>query len=135
MKKLGDGSMYGKPPMFSNSPSNVIRTIGSPFLSINRLLHNSTIFPYTTLFRSPPCLEQAVCQTIVIGEQAGIFVPERNDDCRSEEHTSELQSRRDLVCRLLLEKKKIEMIQRDSANILDVMLVSINATTASISTC
>src|SRR2546429_3477478 len=57
----------------------------------------STLFPYTTLFRSPavPGLRQSCCKgrTTVHG-------------WRSEEHTSELQSRLHLVCRLLLEKKK-----------------------------
>src|SRR2546421_3322736 len=66
----------------------------------------STLFPYTTLFRScslasvthvasrceAQSVEQVQCQNIVLW--------------RSEEHTSELQSRSDLVCRLLLEKKK-----------------------------
>src|SRR3989442_3725328 len=57
----------------------------------------STLFPYTTLFRSGPCAARARhaaprCR----GAGAG----------RSEEHTSELQSRPHLVCRLLLEKKK-----------------------------
>src|SRR3989475_4576692 len=47
----------------------------------------STLFPYTTLFRSDRDWSSDVCS-------------------RSEEHTSELQSRSDLVCRLLLEKKK-----------------------------
>src|SRR5256885_9715221 len=58
----------------------------------------STLFPYTTLFRSwPP------------GEDPGRVVRERRLRCpefRSEEHTSELQSPCNLVCRLLLEKKK-----------------------------
>src|SRR5438445_6374174 len=57
----------------------------------------STLFPYTTLFRSPPPLEAGA-------------LPTRESICprrvRSEEHTSELQSRQYLVCRLLLEKKK-----------------------------
>src|SRR5690349_23603737 len=59
----------------------------------------STLFPYTTLFRSPSrrhskCrLRPARCTRRYVSG-------------RSEEHTSELQSRRDLVCRLLLEKKK-----------------------------
>src|SRR5438874_10671950 len=65
----------------------------------------STLFPYTTLFRSPTisttCLPEfwvmPVCSETTSGP-----VPAK----RSEEHTSELQSRRDLVCRLLLEKKK-----------------------------
>src|SRR5690349_22844620 len=71
----------------------------------------STLFPYTTLFRSPKawwgsssfrrmsvasacsCCLWAICSSAWVKS-------------RSEEHTSELQSRRDLVCRLLLEKKK-----------------------------
>src|SRR6266496_5916017 len=64
------------------------------FLMIRRP-PRSTLFPYTTLFRLSVCpnpLEPRLC---------GRLHPER-----SEEHTSELQSRRELVCRLLLEKKK-----------------------------
>src|SRR5438874_13292315 len=60
----------------------------------------STLFPYTTLFRSSPeCVpgKSAASTTVVPAGKAA---------ARSEEHTSELQSRRDLVCRLLLEKKK-----------------------------
>src|SRR2546422_5881097 len=66
----------------------------------------STLFPYTTLFRSQAQELTAVC---CIGE----FLPNREFvlgggefPIRSEEHTSELQSRLHLVCRLLLEKKK-----------------------------
>src|SRR5207247_3943932 len=62
----------------------------------------STLFPYTTLFRSPlgpPHCAPPVFTTSCAG--AG-----RMGENRSEEHTSELQSRVDLVCRLLLEKKK-----------------------------
>src|SRR6266536_2021421 len=58
----------------------------------------STLFPYTTLFRSRPWPSHAV------GHHAGADRAARVP--RSEEHTSELQSRVDLVCRLLLEKKK-----------------------------
>src|SRR5215471_2699939 len=58
----------------------------------------STLFPYTTLFRSSPPTAPA-CR----GASSRARPPQRR---RSEEHTSELQSRRDLVCRLLLEKKK-----------------------------
>src|SRR2546430_5080752 len=64
----------------------------------------STLFPYTTLFRS------------AIARQGGIGIVHRSmpaekqaeevDRVRSEEHTSELQSQSNLVCRLLLEKKK-----------------------------
>src|SRR5947209_1868795 len=45
MKTFGDGSMYGKRPMFSNSPSHVIRTIGSPSLPSDRLIHYSLTTP------------------------------------------------------------------------------------------
>src|SRR5207249_10665547 len=70
----------------------------------------STLFPYTTLFRSRA------------GQVCGVAVPDFAEPLlrgaatpaatgtRSEEHTSELQSRFDLVCRLLLEKKKIDPV-------------------------
>src|SRR2546422_5864222 len=81
----------------------------------------STLFPYTTLFRS--VLDKAIkgsqvsiavgvlaalCATFIgtlLGAFAGFYGRWVND-VRSEEHTSELQSRLHLVCRLLLEKKK-----------------------------
>src|SRR2546428_1191091 len=69
----------------------------------------STLFPYTTLFRSDKQLVQPVQREAA--EQFGIkirrFLRQDFDGfLRSEEHTSELQSRSDIVCRLLLEKKK-----------------------------
>src|SRR3712207_8477371 len=85
----------------------------------------STLFPYTTLFRSdrlgivapdPRTIGIAIAATFasfVVAAIAGFlsqqFEPglsESLDEIRSEEHTSELQSRQYLVCRLLLEKKK-----------------------------
>src|SRR5947199_662260 len=60
----------------------------------------STLFPYTTLFRSV----NAGPFTNVVGTRVDFLGNDGND--RSEEHTSELQSLRHLVCRLLLEKKK-----------------------------
>src|SRR5438874_10371904 len=63
----------------------------------------STLFPYTTLFRSWTFLSGPHAQRIVTNYTHRF---ERGVRSRSEEHTSELQSRRDLVCRLLLEKKK-----------------------------
>src|SRR5438067_6071613 len=65
----------------------------------------STLFPYTTLFRSSPPVQASVPPASETELQADNAVTERMD-VRSEEHTSELQSRFDLVCRLLLEKKK-----------------------------
>src|SRR5207248_9885396 len=67
----------------------------------------STLFPYTTLFRSvfllsPPGLNDKEAGVIDAAKTAGV----KHMVKRSEEHTSELQSPYDLVCRLLLEKKK-----------------------------
>src|SRR2546429_5512266 len=82
------------------------------FLMIRRP-PRSTLFPYTTLFRSSVVdrLEQCGPRTRQlaqpIGHQRLRRLPRRWSDAgRSEEHTSELQSRLHLVCRLLLEKKK-----------------------------
>src|SRR5690349_22928864 len=65
----------------------------------------STLFPYTTLFRSEYIAPKSYPVLFGIFPQAGVWLRQANR-ARSEEHTSELQSRRDLVCRLLLEKKK-----------------------------
>src|SRR3712207_8882252 len=95
----------------------------------------STLFPYTTLFRSSPspdppelCTEprHMVRSPYEVGRRGGLAAagtvpgmdlriftePQQGasyDDLRSEEHTSELQSRQYLVCRLLLEKKNIHI--------------------------
>src|SRR2546422_7343204 len=62
----------------------------------------STLFPYTTLFRSPRFAPLGPHR-----DSGGRFeLAASSGDSRSEEHTSELQSRLHLVCRLLLEKKK-----------------------------
>src|SRR5438034_6341138 len=92
-----------------------------------RLPPRSTLFPYTTLFRSSelpkPIIDHAEgVQLVVIGlaqfhgfERQGqrffrkaevLWASRQEPSHRSEEHTSELQSHSDLVCRLLLEKKK-----------------------------
>src|SRR3712207_7199265 len=76
----------------------------------------STLFPYTTLFRSLCGLRRADLQYAPVRVQdsprgAHVLLRHRGTrgSCkRSEEHTSELQSRQYLVCRLLLEKKKIK---------------------------
>src|SRR5215813_14827367 len=75
------------------------------FLMIRRP-PRSTLFPYTTLFRS---LIAIACKEPLEAVQHGLRplgFPWRRRCQRSEEHTSELQSRPHLVCRLLLEKKK-----------------------------
>src|SRR5690349_22747335 len=64
----------------------------------------STLFPYTTLFRSPSGSSRGEAPPASARTRPG--GTRRSCGPRSEEHTSELQSRRDLVCRLLLEKKK-----------------------------
>src|SRR5258707_3268445 len=80
----------------------------------------STLFPYTTLFRSNGSPTINVAGTYDVQSDTGIFVQnvagqfnvlggdvlDEDAGVRSEEHTSELQSRQYLVCRLLLEKKK-----------------------------
>src|SRR2546430_13639116 len=68
----------------------------------------STLFPYTTLFRSLLVLRSLTKTWALPGLRAGYAVaaPELLARLRSEEHTSELQSQSNLVCRLLLEKKK-----------------------------
>src|SRR3712207_7543808 len=92
------------------------------FLMIRRP-PRSTLFPYTTLFRSLPRSRTETCgqgsSSFLSPRQGGgpsqdfdqhgvVMGRERSCRSRSEEHTSELQSRQYLVCRLLLEKKKVE---------------------------
>src|SRR5205807_10534024 len=79
------------------------------FLNITPLLPQSTLFPYTTLFRSAECSPR--CSPITRPSFAACArtwkpPPSSATPARSEEHTSELQSPCNLVCRLLLEKKK-----------------------------
>src|SRR3712207_8392371 len=98
-----------------------------------RLPPRSTLFPYTTLFRSGrvapedlELLERLLARLVLLGLHERVLVDrlvdggalglgdvlteeDRDLDLRSEEHTSELQSRQYLVCRLLLEKKKQEL--------------------------
>src|SRR5206468_5979924 len=76
------------------------------FLMIRRP-PRSTLFPYTTLFRSQDNVYLLTREQprLIVYRRDGAFLRSWGED-RSEEHTSELQSRSDLVCRLLLEKKK-----------------------------
>src|SRR2546430_10780533 len=75
----------------------------------------STLFPYTTLFRSPSG-SRGLRRSRADPESRAARFPFRVSPCpsshaRSEEHTSELQSQSNLVCRLLLEKKKTKNLK------------------------
>src|SRR5438034_5373478 len=84
-------------------------------------LEFSTLFPYTTLFRSVPSemergrAQCAAVRLVAVPARPGMARSQQQHDGfrrrRSEEHTSELQSHSDLVCRLLLEKKKLTAIR------------------------
>src|SRR5437773_9197994 len=78
------------------------------FLLMIRRPPSSTLFPYTTLFRSLGG-DDRDSHFAILCEQSAVWLANGHrflDHQRSEEHTSELQSHHDLVCRLLLEKKK-----------------------------
>src|SRR5436190_6273954 len=83
------------------------------FFSMLRPPPRSTLFPYTTLFRSSRLgrtwVRQFKCSKLhmpLCQKWADLMIEHSRGKHRSEEHTSELQSHSDLVCRLLLEKKK-----------------------------
>src|SRR2546421_7886292 len=71
----------------------------------------STLFPYTTLFRSPFRRSTRCSRGCIAGNCGTQMCWKMPSTDRSEEHTSELQSRSDLVCRLLLEKKKKPILE------------------------
>src|SRR5438034_8301186 len=93
------------------------------FLLLFRAPPSFTLFPYTTLFRSEGARkagERDLRMPVVA--KIGLFDPNGEtgrllETLRSEEHTSELQSHSDLVCRLLLEKKKKTTISNTSREI------------------
>src|SRR2546422_8599571 len=91
------------------------------FLMIRRP-PRSTLFPYTTLFRSAP-----IADTYSGDMRAVTIALSWTSGDRSEEHTSELQSRLHLVCRLLLEKKKKIIrrvhIRHDRSNYYNELLI------------
>src|SRR5690349_22401679 len=93
----------------------------------------STLFPYTTLFRSHRRLRRRALRRQQAGRArqrlVGVLAHRPTPLGRSEEHTSELQSRRDLVCRLLLEKKKKKNkkkrnINKNKSNYINYMIYS-----------
>src|SRR5450432_4449255 len=79
------------------------------FFSMIRRPPRSTLFPYTTLFRSSVYNVQNLTAVLAMMDRIATSL---TMVLRSEEHTSELQSRSDLVCRLLLEKKKKKEIYK-----------------------
>src|SRR5260370_22917069 len=95
------------------------------FLMIRRP-PRSTLFPYTTLFRSPVPSQSLEAEIQAAGGGGGFTLPcvrtrdgvsvraQAQIHARSEEHTSELQSNLDFVCRLLLEKKKYHQSTYDA---------------------
>src|SRR6266403_2317270 len=89
------------------------RSVRSLFFLRIRRPPRSTLFPYTTLFRSPQPAPRG--RSHGPGPRRGDSTPPARPR-RSEEHTSALQSRRDLVCRLLLEKKKEKQNPRKHLN-------------------
>src|SRR5690349_24223886 len=84
----------------------------------------STLFPYTTLFRSCALHRLSNVSARSFSSRLNIGTHDLGDllGARSEEHTSELQSRRDLVCRLLLEKKK--HTELNSSHLLHLFVLS-----------
>src|SRR2546421_9661633 len=95
----------------------------------------STLFPYTTLFRSqveayPPADQHVPARRFEAAADPGVDEGALASARRSEEHTSELQSRSDLVCRLLLEKKK-KTTNKSTATAISTTSSSISALTSS----
>src|SRR2546422_6042584 len=98
-------------PRFELATSSQLRTVYplSFFFLMIRRPPRSTLFPYTTLFRSVLLLRDYRPANVPTGAiRLERVLPKFSNASRSEEHTSELQSRLHLVCRLLLEKKKPE---------------------------
>src|SRR6266700_4526648 len=87
-------------------PCCLIQCIFFIFFFIIRPPPRSTLFPYTALFRSRPRLPRPACAG---RNRRSPGCAPRTGSARSEEHTSELQSRENLVCRLLHEKQKKEL--------------------------
>src|SRR5690349_24989682 len=98
------------PPLLSCArlEDRVLRRLSCLFFSMIRRPPRSTLFPFTTLFRSAAPVTAKLFVMSSCPNAGFVLAPVLRSGApnRSEEHTSELQSRRDLVCRLLLEKKK-----------------------------
>src|SRR3712207_7830628 len=101
------------------------------FLMIRRP-PRSTLFPYTTLFRSEVTVVHVLlrlrAERRALRDRLAEHVARRDVRQRSEEHTSELQSRQYLVCRLLLEKKKTRLTRTPTLSIPESRLSATGAT-------
>src|SRR5206468_11597740 len=118
--------------LFSPRSAPIVSIFTSFFFSMHPPPPRSTLFPYTTLFRSvgqvsryrPARSRLNAATTSVLPTAASSSISDASrappigapTGWRSEEHTSELQSRSDLVCRLLLEKKKKQNDKEDNNN-------------------
>src|SRR5438034_10445016 len=103
--------------LVSHVRSSLSSALSFFFLMIRRP-PRSTLFPYTTLFRSEEHLQPVrPAEAQKPPGQLALRLPARERP-RSEEHTSELQSHSDLVCRLLLEKKKKKTTKKPKTKII-----------------
>src|SRR2546430_10218969 len=89
--------------IISNDGRNKLNRNRKAFFLMIRRPPRSTLFPYTTLFRSG---SRGLLVSGIEVQVQGARLAQLKADDRSEEHTSELQSQSNLVCRLLIEKKK-----------------------------
>src|SRR5438093_11067806 len=104
---------------FVITTSLVFRNILIFFFLMIRRTPRSTLFPYTTLFRSLQTDRLDISQVRQRNKpeaSSSLGLPRGLVPLRSEEHTSELQSLTNLVCRLLLEKKKTTTLERYDRN-------------------
>src|SRR5439155_25706820 len=98
----------------AGSPSGCAPSLSPLFFLLIPPPPTSTLFPYTTLFRSLDTnvlLAVLVVDVLLLLYRAVAIIDAYRVTARSEEHTSELQSRGQLVCRLLLEKKKTRVVR------------------------
>src|SRR2546430_6632897 len=86
----------------------------------------STLFPYTTLFRSVRAFSSATSGVVKSTTTSASPRTSWRARSRSEEHTSELQSQSNLVCRLLLEKKKKNLLDRVAVLVPDMTSTAVS---------
>src|SRR2546425_2671039 len=87
----------------------------------------STLFPYTTLFRSPKGAQHGIAGYLAYVTGTSKWILDIHPEDRSEEHTSELQSLAYLVCRLLLEKKKKKCKHMTTSKYTTLLITSLSS--------